>query len=85
MADNPFISVVSAMRDDNRAQLPAGYRFGTVTSADPFRAAVSGLEQDADVFLKNSQITGFGVGDRLLLLPIDDEQRYIILCKVVSV
>lgn len=82
--DNPFMTVIKNIRDDNRAQAPAYYRLGTVTSVLPLRVDVAGAIQDDNSLLKNSDIAYFEVGNRLLLMPIEDEQRYIIVCKVVN-
>lgn len=84
MSDNPFLGVISSIRTDNMAQTSASYRKGTVKAINPLTVDVSGIDQDADSLLKNSLMTSFEVGDHLLLLPIEDEQRYIILCKVVD-
>jgi hypothetical protein len=58
---------------------------GTVKSIIPLIIEVSGTDQDADSLLKNAVITHFEIGDELLLMPVEEEQRYIILCKVVDV
>ncbi len=83
MSDNPFSKIVTVIREDNKA--PAGYRFGTVTSVSPLTVDVAGNSQDDSSLLKNYALVSFEIGDRLLLIPIEDEQRYIVLCKVVSV
>jgi hypothetical protein len=82
MENNPFTTMVQAIRDDNKT--PAAYRIGTVKSISPLEVDVAGTIQDHDSLLKNEMIITFEFGDRLLLIPIDDEQRYIILCKVVD-
>lgn len=85
MENNPFTSMVNAIRDDNKSQIAASYRFGTVTSIAPINVDVAGTMQDSDSLLKNDVLNDFELGDRLLLLPIEEEQIYIILCKVVDV
>lgn len=84
MEDNPFAAMVMAMREDSRKQIPAGFRLGTVISSSPLAVEVAGIAQDADSLLKNSLLTSFDTNDKLLLIPIEEEQRYIIVCKVVS-
>lgn len=83
MNNNPFLSVVKCIRDDNKPN--ASYRLGNVVSVNPFTVDVAGTNQDISAFLKNDMLTPFNIGDRLFLVPIEDEQRYIIVCKVVSV
>ncbi len=82
MEGNPFASIVQIIRDDNKA--PVFYRLGIVSSDDPLMVDVAGTTQDNSSLIKNGMMVSFEVGDRLLLLPIEDEQRYIIICKVVN-
>jgi len=85
LQNNPFTSLVNVIRDDNKRQIPAYYRLGTVLSVNPLIIDVAGNSQDKDELLKNELISNLEVGDNVLLMPIEDEQKYIILCKVVSV
>ncbi len=85
MNSNPFAGVIKVIRDDNRVQSPTSYRMGEVKSASPLIVDVAGTDQEAEDLLKNDLITSLVAGDNLLLLPIDEEQRYIIICKVVNV
>jgi hypothetical protein len=85
MDDNPFVSMVSMIRDDNKSLIPVSYRLGTVTSVSPCIVDVAGTSQDGSSLLKNDMFTSFDVGDQVLMIPIEDEQRYIILCRAVSV
>ncbi len=84
MDNNPFSSVVKTIREDNRTQKKVHFRMGTVLSVAPLKIEVAGIEQDEKALLKNDLITSFAPGDRLLLFPIEEEQRYIIICKVVK-
>ncbi|MDF2844793.1 MAG: hypothetical protein K0R00_3219 [Herbinix sp.] len=81
--ENPFIKVVETINKENTGS--ASYRFGVVSSVDPLKVDVNSTTQDENDLLKNSNITSFEIGERLLLIPIDKEQRYIILCKVVEI
>jgi hypothetical protein len=85
MEDNPFAMLAKIIRDDNMSRIPVSFRFGRVISKDPLTLDVAGTIQDKSSLLKNSAVSYFTEGDRLLLVPIEDEQRYIILCKVVGV
>ncbi|MDF2984727.1 MAG: hypothetical protein K0R50_237 [Eubacterium sp.] len=85
MEDNPFSKIVKVIRQDNMAQMTATFRIGTIISEDPVILDVAGTIQDEKSVLKNSLINRFEVGDKLLLAPIEEEQRYIIICKVVSI
>ncbi len=85
MEGNPFATVVRAIRNDSKSQIPTSYRLGTVSSVLPLMVDVAGTVQDRDSLIRNSMLVSFEVGDRLLLFPIEDEQKYIIMCKVVDV
>ena len=85
MEDNPFLSMVKTIKQVSKSQIPTNFRFGTVVTSDPLQLDVAGTIQDKDSVLKNSTINTFTEGDILLLIPIEEEQRYIILCKVVSI
>lgn len=85
MDNNPFSNIVDIIRKDNKSQIHDHYRIGNVISIDPLRVDVAGAIQDKDSLIKNSEITSFQSGESLLLIPIEDEQRYIIVCKVVNV
>jgi hypothetical protein len=85
MENNPFSGIVNTIREDSRTQMPIGHRLGTVISTLPLTVEVAGITQDEEAFMKNDAITNFEVGDSLFLVPIDDEQRYIIICRVVDI
>lgn len=84
MQENPFSMIVQMVREDNKSQIPVTFRFGQVISTIPLKVDVAGTVQETDSLLKNKILSTFEVGDKLLLVPIEDEQRYIILCKVVN-
>lgn len=85
MEDNPFLRILDYIRKESRAQIPAMYRLATVISSDPIRIDVAGTIQEGRDLLKNSMLGPLEQGDRIIVLPIEDEQRYIILCKVVDI
>lgn len=85
MEDNPFSSLVRGIREEARKQVPVYFRLGDVITPAPLKVNVAQTIQDKDTLLKNSSLTEFDAGDTVLLMPIEDEQRYIIICKVVKV
>lgn len=85
MQDNPYSEIVRAIRKDAGERLPQFYRFGKVVSANPLRIDVAGTIQEKSDLSKSSGLPVLMAGDRCLLVPMDDEQRYLILCKVVDV
>lgn len=82
MDHNPFVSVIQSIRNDKK--IPESYRIGTIISPNPLAVEIAGINQGTDALLKSDTLTSFEIGDRLLLIPIEDEQRYIIICKVVE-
>lgn len=84
MEGNPYVELLSRLREDTREQIPTYYRFGRVISVNPFRVEAGGIILGSADLLKNKDIYNLETGDSVLLLPIDDQQRFIMLCKVVS-
>lgn len=85
MEDNPFVGFITKIREDSRANYPTMHRFGRIVSTQPIQVEVDDTIYEESDLLKNDSITNFTVNDNVLLLPIEEEQRYIILLKVVEV
>ncbi|MCX7615624.1 MAG: DUF2577 domain-containing protein [Clostridiales bacterium] len=82
MEGNPYSILVQTLK--NGEKRPPGYRMGEIVSENPLKVEVSGTVQTSEDLLKNDALASFQKGEQVLLLPIENEQRYIILCKVVS-
>lgn len=85
MQDNPYPKLVQALRRDNRDNLPAAFREGKVISINPLRIDVAGNIQLKEDLMKSSELPPLEVGDLCFLIPMEEEQKYLILCKAVSV
>ncbi len=94
MEDDPYLKLAGLFGGKNGGGGAAGLALGKVTSAPseespdtPLKVSVGGTVQEEGDLLKNAALDdlGFAAGDRVLLLPIEEAQRYIIICKVVSV
>jgi hypothetical protein len=85
MEGNPYTDLIKAIREDVKAQTPVVYRFGTVVSENPLKIETSGTVQESFDLLRSNTVVDLKKGDSVLLLPIEDQQRFIILCKVVSI
>lgn len=85
MEVNPYTELVKKLREDAANRTPAFLRFGKVTSVNPLKVEVSGTVQEKTNLLKDQRIASFEIGDNLLLLPIEEDQRFIIICKAVEV
>lgn len=84
MQDNPYSELVRVLRQDAKEQFPTNYRFGKVVSAIPLRLEVAGTIQEKKDLRKSSELPTLLVGDICFLVPMEDEQKYLILCKVVN-
>jgi len=84
MQDDPFVTLAETMRQEAEAAQGIGPSFGRVVSASPLKVSVQGLEVTAERLDKNSNISLFYAGEQLLLMPSEEAQRWVILCKVVS-
>lgn len=84
MEDNPYSALINNIREDIKSRTPVSYRYGRVITSNPLTVEVAGTVQESSELLKNSLLTSFTANDWLLLLPIENEQRYIIVCKVVD-
>ncbi|MPM11553.1 hypothetical protein SDC9_57899 [bioreactor metagenome] len=94
MEDDPFFKLAELFSGKtNGGGTGSGMQLGKVLSAPsaeepdtPLKVSVSGTIQEAEDLLKNDALAAldFAAGDSVLLLPIDEAQRYIMICKVVS-
>lgn len=84
MEGNPYTELIQSIRNDIKEQTPVAYRFGKVVSANPLKIETSGTIQDSFDLLRSNTVIDLEAGDSVLLLPIEDQQRFIILCKVVG-
>lgn len=85
MTDDPYCAILHLMREQAGKQIPAFFRFGTVASANPLRINVGETVQSGNDLLKNSQVGELHSGDSVLLVSADNDQKFVVLCRVVSV
>lgn len=85
MEDNPYQKLLQMVREQAGGQIPVTFRFGTVISASPLKVEVSNTTQTGADLLKNQAIGTLNNGDSVLLVPFEDDQKFIVLCKVVNV
>nr|DAL91536.1 MAG TPA: Protein of unknown function (DUF2577) [Caudoviricetes sp.] len=60
--------------------LPAAFREGKVISANPLRMEVAGNIQEKEDLIESRGLPILEVGDLCLLVPLNDEQQYWIVC-----
>lgn len=85
MMDDPYSGIIRLLREEAGGQVPVYFRFGTVQSADPLRISVGQTEQAGNDLLKNAGIGELHSGDSVLLVSLDNDQKFLVLCKVVGV
>ena len=57
---------------------------GKVLNENPISISIGELFLDREDLMINENIKGFNKGDTLVMVPTPNKQKYIILCKVVS-
>lgn len=85
MEDNPYSKFLQLMGTQAAGQIPVTLRLGSVISASPLKIDVSNTVQESSDLLKNDAIGELHSGDSVLLVTLDGDQTFIILCKVVGV
>ncbi|WP_312695607.1 DUF2577 family protein [Caproiciproducens sp.] len=85
MEDNPYSKLLALVSEQAGKQIPITFRFGTVLSAAPLKIEVSNTVQSSSDLLKSNAIGELHSGDTILLIPFEENQRFLILCKVVEV
>ena len=94
MQEDPYQALVQVMRAQSRETQPAGLTLGQVTSWPsedrpdrPHKVVVADTIQEQEDLYQNAALGRYGLsaGDQVLLLPVEESQRYLIICKVVRV
>lgn len=85
MQDNPFASIVNMVRGDTDDRLPVSFRIGTINSSSPISVDIGGALQERDALVFTTENPYFERGQKVLLLPIEEEQRYIVLTRLVGI
>ena len=57
---------------------------GKVKSINPLSISIGELFLDSEDLMVNENIKGFNRNDILAMVPTENSQKYIVLCKVVS-
>ncbi len=83
MEDNLFFKLTELIRDEAAGTVGSPWRLGEVVSSSPLLVEVSGTIQDQKSLSKASGLS-ISKGDSVLLTSLDDDQSFIIICKVVN-
>jgi hypothetical protein len=87
MNGNPYMDILHLMRKHGAKVNSPSLLLGEVVSVSPqpFIIKVNGIHIDKDNLLISSSVGLLSVGDTLAIMPMDNRQTFVILCKVVNV
>lgn len=93
--DNPYMNLLAIMRQQGAVSNPVPFMLGSVISSMPLLIQVGEIQLERDELMINtsylleSPVKGldyneysFKVGEQLALLMSQDQQQFILLCKV---
>ena len=83
LIDNVYSGILNIIKQRNNDSSSAVV-IGKVTSTSPLSISIGELFLDRDDLMINESIKNFSEGDLLAMVPTTNRQKYIILCKVVS-
>ncbi len=81
MGEAYFYEVFAAIRDAVLEAIPPAFRIGEVVSTNPLRVVVNGTSHAG---LECNAALECAAGDRVLLACLENDNRLIVLCKVVK-
>lgn len=84
MQDNPYAAIVNMFRDDTDERLPVSFRTGTVNGSSPISIDIGGALQEGSALVFTTENPYFERGQKVLLIPMEEEQRYIVLTRLVG-
>jgi hypothetical protein len=82
---NPYSELLNLMREQGAKYNPPTIQLGRVISATPLKIIIGDLQLDkSDIYINDSIKSSLIIGDLVAVLPMEDRQKFIVLCKVVS-
>lgn len=81
--NNPYNGILNIIKQQNNVSSSA-VGIGKVISTNPLAISISELFLDSEDLMVNESIKEFNKGDTLAMVLAPNKQKYIILCKVVS-
>lgn len=78
--DDPYLNLLEIMQGQNKAANP--YLIGIVISANPLLIETNDIQLDRNDILINQDITTFEVNDKVVFLVSNDQEEFILICKV---
>ena len=82
--NNPYNGILNIIKEQNNHSSSAVV-IGKVKSTNPLSISIGELFLDSEDLMVNENIKSFNKGDTLAMIPTSNRQKYIVLCKVVSI
>lgn len=80
---NPYNGILNIIKQQNSSSSSAVV-IGKVINANPISISIGELFLDSEDLMVNENIKGFNRNDTLAMVPTENRQKYIVLCKVVK-
>jgi hypothetical protein len=84
MQENPYSAMINMMKSQAKGQIPAWIRFGKIISPSPLKVEISNTVQERKDLLLSANLGELHAGDSVLTIPINNNQQFIVLCRVVG-
>ena len=81
--NNPYNGILNIIKQQNNNS-SSTVVIGKVISDNPLSISIGELFLDREDLMVNENIKSFNKGDILAMTPTTNKQKYIVLCKVVS-
>ena len=81
--NNPYNGIINIIKQQNNNS-SSTVVLGKVVNTNPLSISIGELFLDREDLMVNESIRTFKEGDMLAMVPTINRQKYIILCKVVS-
>lgn len=81
--NNPYNGILNIIKQQNNNSSSAVV-IGNVVNINPLSISIGELFLDREDLMVNENIKEFNKGDILAMTPISNKQKYIVLCRVVS-
>ena len=83
LINNPYNGILNIIKEQNNTSSSAVV-IGKVINTNPLSVSIGELFLDREDLMVNENIKGFNKNDTLAMVPTENRQKYIVLCKVVK-
>lgn len=85
LINNPYTGILNIMQEQGKKYNPPSICLGEISSINPLAIKTGDLELDNEDLLVSTTVSANPKqGDLVALLPTENRQTYIVLCKVVK-